>query len=136
MRPGASSQALLVVAYEERGGGEPLEVVGVEWCLRIGSRESDIGVEPRLSLERLPRALDGCVLVDGNLLSPYARCGARSTQHAAQRVAPIGIAERHFGHGRVVGVAAGALNRFACFTTRKIANAMIRKFTTSLRKAP
>src|ERR1044072_8429677 len=59
----------------------------------------------------------------------------RSAQQAAQRRAPPGIFDKHFGHGFVVR-ATGPLNRLACLTIRKMTNARITKLTTSFRKAP
>src|SRR5437588_1785898 len=58
----------------------------------------------------------------------------KSAQHAAQRVAAIGIAAKQCGQSFFPGSFFRIL--LAIFTIRKITSAMIKKLTTSLRKAP
>lgn len=60
--------------------------------------------------------------------------------HAGQRLAATGIAVQHCGQSLVAGAGAGAggagMNRFTCFTIRKITNAMIKNSITVFMKRP
>jgi ribulose 1,5-bisphosphate synthetase/thiazole synthase len=60
-----------------------------------------------------------------------------SAQHAAQRLAPSGIAVKQCGQSFVFGGGGGAARkRLMVFTIRKTTKAIIKKVITSLRNVP
>ena len=65
-----------------------------------------------------------------------SQAGLNSDVHCGQRVAFKGMLIVHRGQSLVDGAGAGLLNRFACFTSRKIANATIKKLITVFKNAP